>query len=141
MSQPSQTTALQAGAICACPALDTHAVVLVDPVPGRRWLTVMPLGQPPEFYAHPLRPHLRLQDVELLIPPGQDRPSCLTTAPLLLGDLITTVEASALEAPQAVVSAAELLRLRQLGALAIGLRPSDLRQAPALASSGPHSAP
>lgn len=123
---------ITAGAICHCPVLRAHAVVLVEPVEGRRWLTVMPLGQPPAGLIHPLRPPLRLTEVQWLDAAGQERPLCLPAAPLLLGDRITTVTAGALEAPEAWISAAELLRARQLAALALGLRPSDLRQPPAL---------
>ncbi|MFM7362740.1 MAG: hypothetical protein ACKO8I_18475 [Cyanobacteriota bacterium] len=110
----------------------SYVVVLSPPTPGRTWLTVMPLGQPPEFLAHPLRPHLPLQGVQRIGAPDQRPPAALGQPPLLLGDRLLSVATEELEAPIARISAEQLHRTRQLGALALGLRPSDLRQPPSL---------
>lgn len=124
---------LRAGAICRCRGLRQetigYAVVVADPVRGRDWLTVMPLGQPPAVRMHPLRPHLPLAAVQRLVT-AERWPACMDTSPLLVGDLITTVQRSALEDPIAQLSRHQLLRVRQLGALALGLNPGDLRNPP-----------
>jgi hypothetical protein len=125
------SAALEAGSICrhSCdPGRPLYLVVLAPPTPGRQWLTVMPLGQPPEFRPHPLRPHLPLQTVQWFRTAGHNPPAALGEAPLLLGDRLTCVATEELEAPVARISPEQLQRVRQLGALALGLRPSDLRQ-------------
>ncbi len=126
---------IEAGSICRCsgePGRSLYVVVLAPPTPGRRWLAVLPLGQPPEFRQHPLRPHLPLQVVRWIRSGDPKPPAALRQAPLLLGDRLTSVAVEELEAPIARISAEQLQRLRQLGALALGLRPSDLRQPPSL---------
>lgn len=129
------SSTIEAGSICRCSSelgRNSYVVVLAPPTPGRRWLTVLPLGQPPEFRQHPMRPHLPLQAVQLLHPAGRESPPALRQAPLLLGDRLTSVALEELEAPIARISPEQLQRVRQLGALALGLRPSDLRHPPSL---------
>jgi hypothetical protein len=124
---------LRAGALCRChglrPETTGYAVVIAEPMRGREWLPVMPLGLPPSVRPHPLRPHLPLASVQRLVS-GAQWPGCLCEAPLLVGDLITTVTLGDLEAPIGQISREQLLRLRQLGALALGLNLSDLRDQP-----------
>lgn len=133
MTSPSQGVPLRAGAICRCRSLlketTGYAVVLTEPVRGREWLTVIPLGQPPDVRPHPLRPHLGLANVQKLVARDQ-WPGCLCQAPLLVGDLITTALRTDLEEPIGQVNREQLLRVRQLGALALGLNLSDLREPP-----------
>jgi hypothetical protein len=129
---------MEAGSICRCSCelgQSLYVVVLAPPTPGRQWLVVLPLGQPPEFRQHPLRPHLRLQAVQWICSDDPKPPAVLREAPLLLGDRLTSVAIEELETPIARISAEQLQRLRQLGALALGLRPSDLRQPPSLGLS------
>jgi hypothetical protein len=124
---------LRAGAICRCRSLlkatTGYAVVLTEPVRGREWLTVIPLGQPPDVRPHPLRPQLGLAKVQKLVA-SDGWPRCLCQPPLLVGDLISTALRRDLEEPIGQVNREELLRVRQLGALALGLNLSDLRQPP-----------
>jgi len=133
MTSATHGAPLRAGAICRCRSLlkDTtgYAVVLSEPVRGREWLTVIPLGQPPDVRPHPLRPHLPLANVQKLVASDQ-WPGRLCQTPLLVGDLISTALRSDLEEPIGQVSREQLLRARQLGALALGLNLSDLRRPP-----------
>jgi hypothetical protein len=124
---------LRAGALCRChglrPETTGYAVVMAEPVRGREWLAVMPLGLPPAVRPHPLRPHLPLACLQRLVSAAQ-WPGCFCEAPLLVGDLISTVALGDLEAPIGQISREQLLRVRQLGALALGLNLSDLRNQP-----------
>lgn len=130
MSHSGDAAALRAGSICRClglPAETTgYVVVAAEPVRGREWLSVVPLGQPPAVKPHPLRPHLPLAAVQRLVP-AERWPGWFTQPPLLVGDRITSARRSALEQPIGQISREQLLRVRQLGALALGLKPSDLR--------------
>lgn len=139
MSNPvSQTSSvdgepLRAGAICRCrglrPETSGYALVLAEPVRGREWLTVMPLGLPPVVRPHPLRPQLPLASVQRLVA-GEQWPGCFCQAPLLVGDQISTVARTDLEEPIAQIGRELLLRVRQLGGLALGLNLSDLSDPP-----------
>lgn len=137
MSNPAEAPPLRAGSICRCHGLQQetsgYALVVAEPVRGRDWLTVMPLGQPPAVRPHPLRPHLPLASVQRLVA-GEQWPACLCQAPLLVGDQITAVPRGDLEEPVGQVDRDQLLRVRQLGALALGLNLSDLRDPPRLTS-------
>jgi hypothetical protein len=131
MSHSGAEAALRAGSICRCrglPAETTgYVVVAAEPVRGREWLSVVPLGQPPAVKPHPLRPHLPLAAVQRLVP-AEHWPGCFTQPPLLVGDRITSAWRGELAPPIGQISREQLLRVRQLGALALGLNPSDLRE-------------
>lgn len=120
---------LGGGALCTWGGAGRPVVVLSDPMPGRQWLVVMPLGQPPRVLSHPLRPHLPLASVRLLVPEAE-RPTWLKQPPLLVADQLTSVATEDLSAPLAELSAQQRLRVRRLAALSLGLRPSDLGAQP-----------
>jgi hypothetical protein len=124
---------LRAGAICRCrglrPETSGYALVVAEPVRGREWLTVMPLGLPPAVRPHPLRPQLPLASVQRLVA-GEQWPGCFCQDPLLVGDQISTVARADLEEPIGQIGREQLLRVRQLGGLALGLNLSDLSDPP-----------